>query len=57
MPIYEYICKGCNHHFETLVRGSEEPRCPECESTDLEKQFSVFGVASGSPGCEPVGGG
>ena len=57
MPIYEYICKGCSHRFEVLVRGSEEPNCPECESADLEKQFSVFGISSGDPGCEPAAGG
>lgn len=42
MPIYEYLCAGCGHAFEALVYGSERPRCPECESEELEKQFSTF---------------
>jgi len=50
MPIYEYVCSGCEHRFETLVRGSEQPSCPRCRGRDLDKQFSVFGV--GGRGAE-----
>ena len=46
MPIYEYVCKGCNHQFETLVRGKTKPLCPECDSADLEKLFSLPRVKS-----------
>lgn len=42
MPIYEYVCTRCQHAFEALVYGSERPRCPQCESQELEKQFSAF---------------
>ncbi|MEZ6100351.1 MAG: zinc ribbon domain-containing protein [Pirellulaceae bacterium] len=41
MPIYEYHCSSCRSDFELLVRGEEKPRCPQCESEQLEKQFSV----------------
>jgi putative FmdB family regulatory protein len=42
MPLYEYLCKGCSHQFETLVRGAETPECPACHTTDLERRLSVF---------------
>jgi putative FmdB family regulatory protein len=50
MPIFEYICTGCNQRFEKLVYGSARIACPVCSSTNLEKQLSVFapGKASGS---------
>ena len=42
MPVYEYVCKGCDHPFEELVLGGETPSCPKCGGSDLEKSFSVF---------------
>ncbi|NOT30865.1 MAG: zinc ribbon domain-containing protein [Planctomycetes bacterium] len=42
MPIYEYLCSACGHALEALLYGSERARCPECEGTELEKQFSAF---------------
>lgn len=44
MPIFEYLCQTCNHRFETIVRGSTPPTCPSCQSADLAKQWSAFGV-------------
>ncbi len=41
MPIYEYACGGCGHEFETLVRASTVPECPQCHSTTLNKLLSV----------------
>lgn len=51
MPIYEYVCKACQHQFETLVMGSRKPECPSCGSASLDKQLSVFAVSArgGSP--------
>jgi putative FmdB family regulatory protein len=41
MPIFEYKCRGCGHEFETLVRPHlPAPKCPKCDSTDLEKLLS-----------------
>ena len=40
MPIYEYQCQDCNNKFEKLVR-KEPPKCPSCESTDLERLLSL----------------
>jgi putative FmdB family regulatory protein len=67
MPIYEYSC-GCGAHFEKLVRRfGEEVSCPSCRSADVEKQMSVFAVATqsaapafpgcGAGACGPGGGG
>ena len=47
MPLYEYQCR-CGHLFETLVRGSEQPACPACQSLDIERLLSSFGVSSGA---------
>lgn len=46
MPIYEYACKDCGHAFETLVRSDTVPECPQCHSTTLEKQLSVFATTA-----------
>lgn len=56
MPIYEYVCAGCGHAFEALVYGSERPRCPECEGTKLEKQFSTFAARGDAEAERPAPG-
>lgn len=45
MPIYEYVCKNCDHAFEVLVSGASKPKCPKCEGKKLEKQHSVFAAS------------
>ena len=50
MPIYEYNCENCRSDFELLIRGDEQPACPECGATRLVKQFSV-------PAAHSAGGG
>src|SRR6476646_4027535 len=57
MPIYEYICKECNHHFEALVYGKEKAECPKCHTKKLEPQLSVFAVSAkgSSPSAAPSG--
>ena len=65
MPLYEYRCEKCENRFEALVLSSgDEINCPKCESTNLEKLFSAFGVKSANSipvnavgsgcGCTPV---
>jgi putative FmdB family regulatory protein len=49
MPIYEYACRTCAHHFETLVRGHEDPSCPNCHGADLERALSTFAVGGPAP--------
>jgi putative FmdB family regulatory protein len=46
MPIFEYVCGDCNHRFELLIQGSTQAACPKCHATNLEKQFSPFGVGA-----------
>ncbi len=48
MPIFEFACQDCGHSFETLVRSGTVPECPNCHSTDLVKQLSVFATAAGT---------
>ncbi len=50
MPIFEYICKECDHQFEALVYGQQKAECPKCHGSKLAPQLSVFAVsAKGSP--------
>ena len=46
IPIYEYSCQDCGNDFEALVRGSDRATCPECESENLERIFSLPRVHS-----------
>ena len=48
MPIYEYLCKKCQHEFETLIRGDEKPACPQCGDGDLSKLLSVVAAHTAS---------
>ena len=42
MPIYEYVCMACESHFEELVRGDQDPVCPDCGDANVRRQLSVF---------------
>ncbi len=46
MPVYEYICKDCQHSFETVLTLSEhdktEVRCPKCNSRNVEQDVAEF---------------
>ncbi len=56
MPLYEYVCRSCTVSFEKLVRRfGEEVACPSCASLRVEKQLSVFAVAS-SPAASAFAG-
>jgi putative FmdB family regulatory protein len=46
MPLYDYNCRACGHHFEILVRAGDTPACPECKSQDLERLLSSFGMST-----------
>jgi putative FmdB family regulatory protein len=57
MPIFEYICKECDHSFEALVYGQQKAECPKCHSKQLAPQLSTFAVSSkGSPSSQPSAG-
>ena len=58
MPLFEYVCKDCNHGFEALVYGSQKAECPKCHGKKLTPQLSVFAVsAKSSAGASPSVGG
>ena len=57
MPIFEYICKECEHHFEALVYGNEKAACPKCQSNKLVPQLSVFAVSAKGSSSQPSMGG
>jgi putative FmdB family regulatory protein len=46
MPIYDYTCKGCGHEFEALVRSAQQPACPSCRGTELDRLFPMPVVKS-----------
>jgi putative FmdB family regulatory protein len=59
MPIFEYICRECDHQFEALVYGKQKAACPKCHATKLAPQLSVFAVSAGSAksiSAAPAGG-
>ncbi|OGV25723.1 MAG: hypothetical protein A3F18_01460 [Legionellales bacterium RIFCSPHIGHO2_12_FULL_37_14] len=45
MPIYEYVCKKCSHHFEVLQKlaSKEKPFCPACKARKVERIVSAAG--------------
>ena len=53
MPIYEFVCMGCEEHFEELVRGDMQVECPRCGATKVAKQLSTFAMVSSSSGESP----
>jgi len=50
MPIYEFICRKCKKHFESLVSIGKEKSvsCTSCGSKDIQKIFSSFGIGGGN---------
>ncbi len=57
MPIYEYVCMECESHFEELVRNGEAVSCPDCDGSNVRKQWSVFATPSTAREAGPVTGG
>lgn len=45
MPIYEYQCNECGHHFEKIQKVSDAPLtdCPACQKSTLKKLVSAAG--------------
>ena len=42
MPVYEYLCKGCDHEFEREQRISDKPvkKCPSCGAMKVKRLIS-----------------
>lgn len=55
MPVYEFTCRQCRHPFEFLQLGNESATCPLCESRELDKRFSVFGVGGDGTSATDAG--
>ncbi len=45
MPIYEYQCTSCHHHFDLMQKISDPPEtsCPECSKNTVIKLVSAAG--------------
>ncbi|MFO7964280.1 MAG: zinc ribbon domain-containing protein [Desulfobacterales bacterium] len=55
MPIYEYHCNDCQHDFEYLVFGSDQPtECPECAGKKIQRLMSKCGFFSKGSGGETI---
>lgn len=55
MPLYEYRCRTCGKIFEMLRRMQDADRdlkCPDCESKEVEREYSTFATTGG---CTPSG--
>ena len=46
MPVYEYICKDCQHKFEAILtlkeHESKQVSCPKCNSRKIEQDVAEF---------------
>ena len=49
MPIYEYVCRKCDHAFEDLVFGDAKPACPACKAEEAARVLSVTNVGRSAP--------
>jgi len=58
MPLYEYLCQGCGHTFETL-RGfhekDEDVQCPQCSEKKAEKLLSACCMVKGESSRSSAG--
>jgi putative FmdB family regulatory protein len=45
MPVYEYVCRDCQHEFDKLrpMRDADTPiRCEDCHGERTQRKLSVF---------------
>ena len=45
MPVYEYICDACEHHFEmkqSMTTTADETACPQCNKMKSRRLMSSF---------------
>jgi putative FmdB family regulatory protein len=54
MPIFEYVCRECDHQFETIIQGKQKAHCPKCESRKLDQQLSRFAVSGSEKSATPM---
>ena len=49
MPLYEYVCKDCGHHFDALRSMKDADKvipCRSCHSEQTQRALSVFYASS-----------
>ena len=56
MPLFEFVCKKCGTKFEKIIFSTDKEKieCPECNSSEVEKQFSTFSAGNSNatvPSC------
>ena len=44
MPIYEFRCPACDHHFEEMVDYGKTAPCSECSHAETRRKISLFGA-------------
>ncbi|KUG04665.1 hypothetical protein ASZ90_017804 [hydrocarbon metagenome] len=56
MPIFEYKCGDCGSKFDLLISNSNknDVQCPECSSTKVEKQLSLFNTGGKRSAAAPI---
>ena len=58
MPIYEYVCKDCQAHFEALVSltAADLVKCEKCGGLNVKKTVSASSFRMGGGGSSiPAG--
>jgi len=67
MPMFDYKCGNCDHHFEELIFASSIPddeiKCPNCNLYQSKRQLSApavsvgysFGSSAAPSGCSGSG--
>ena len=55
MPLFEFECNACKHHFEELVLSSSKTveECPKCHEKDVRKLVSAGSIRAGGGGYTP----
>ena len=41
MPLYDFVCRECEHVFEKLVRAGGSVSCPECHSEKVQRMLPL----------------
>jgi len=41
VPMYDYACQKCDHHFEALVFDGDRVVCPVCAAEEVTRQVSL----------------
>lgn len=61
MPLYEYVCKDCGHHFDALRSMKDADKtiaCRSCHGENTKRALSVFYASSeGRSVTQSAGGG